>query len=71
MVDQSIGRGLLKPVCLFAARGPVAPRIIQYGYKRFRIKRGPGKGRVYHKLLNGLLIVDSFSDIHFEPKGNS
>lgn len=70
MTDQSIGRGLLKPVGLFAERGPVAPRIIRYDYKQLRIKRGPGKGRIYHKLLRSLFIVDSFSDIHFEPKGN-
>lgn len=36
-----------------------------------KVKRGPGKGRIYHKLLRNLLIVDNFSDIHFEPKGNS
>ena len=35
-----------------------------------KIKRGPGKGRIYHKLLRSLFIVDSFSDIHVEPKGN-
>lgn len=71
MTDQSIGRGLTNPTCFFAERGPVAPRIIKYGYRQLRIKSGPGKGRTYHKLLSNLLIVDNFSDIHFEPKGNS